>query len=116
MYSTLGQTLFRTVLCGLVLAVVVQTGFQIKKYASNQNTIARTSEHHDELYFPAMSFCLGFRRERVLKLPWFLLTGDVNDDTFPATKEEADELWAQNDPERRTGTGLCGSATSGNER
>ncbi len=85
--------LFRSILCCLVVTVLAQTGVQIKKYISNQRTIARSSEFHDELYLPAMSFCLGFHREKVLKLPWMTWFDGEDDDTFPTTKEDAEKLW-----------------------
>ncbi len=89
----LRQLLFRLVLCGLVAVVLVQTGFQIGKYASHQTTLARTTRTHDELHLPAMSFCLGFYRAEFLRHPWMSLKEFQDGDFFPTTRAEAEELW-----------------------
>ncbi len=91
---SLGHLLFRSAIVGLVLAVLVQTGLQVRKYLSNQKTLARTSEFHDQLHLPAISFCLGFVKEKASELPW--LTFDKfgeDDDSFPRSAEAAEELW-----------------------
>ncbi len=90
---SLGDLLFKLLLCGLVIQVLIQSAFQFKKYASNQRTIARSSQIYSELHMPAISFCLGYDKEKILQLPWLQLDGDKQDDRFPATKDKAREVW-----------------------
>ncbi len=95
--SSLGQVLLRVVIPCLMVACTVQIVLQVRKYARGQKTITRSSQTLTELDLPGISFCLGFKKEKVLKLPWMLVgegnTGVGEDDTFPSTAEAAEALW-----------------------
>ncbi len=86
----------------LLTACVVTSYFQMRKYFEGQATVAFSVETwHDELDLPAVSFCPGFKRERVVELVWpvrFLNTdrykvNETYEDTFPTTREGMEALW-----------------------
>ncbi len=92
----------RLSLVGLLVSCCVMTSFQLRKYLSGQTTVAhRVEDWHRELPLPAVSFCPGFREEKVRELVWpsrflheeLFNTSDTFDDTFPAGRAEADALW-----------------------
>ncbi len=91
---SVGQIIINLSVLVLVIASLVQIVLQAKKYASNQKTLATSSKHVPELEFPALSFCLGFKREKTLLFPWMIfgMMSD-NDTTFPSTEESVNAVW-----------------------
>ncbi len=92
--SLLGQIVFRLVIFCLVGFALFQTVLQLNKYASEQTTLAKTSRLEEVLLMPAISFCLGFDRDKAEMLPWMMWTKQ-GEDNFPATWEEAERQWEQ---------------------
>ncbi len=88
----------------LLAACMVMTYFQLKKYFEGQATVAFSVETwHDRLDFPAVSFCPGFKREKVVELVWpvrflnsdYYEVNETYEDTFPTTREGMEALWRE---------------------
>ncbi len=72
--------------------------YQLEKYLAAQTTLAYSMDTtQDLLYFPAVSFCPGFKKDKVRELVWPILHSiDSNksyEDTFPDTAEGMRQLW-----------------------
>ena len=68
----LGNILFRASLVGLAAGVAIQVGLQVEKYLAGQTTLSKSRRPDEELYLQAISFCPGFRRDKVGGLSWMM--------------------------------------------
>ncbi len=55
--------LLRAFTGALVMAVLVQSAFQMEKYLSGKTILGQTVKKYEELPLPAVSFCPGFKTE-----------------------------------------------------
>ncbi len=86
----------------LIILCTIMTYYQLGKYLAAQATLAyRVDTSQDFLDFPSISFCPGFKKDKVRELAWptlyldpqFTHSNDTREDTFPTTAEEMRKVW-----------------------
>ncbi len=86
----------------LIIICTIMIYNQLGKYVAAQATLAyRVDTSQDLLDFPAVSFCPGYKKDKVRELVWptlylnphFTDSNKSYEDTFPTTAEEMHQVW-----------------------